>query len=468
MAIAPDILDRFKALAGPGGFAEDPETLAPYLIEWRERFRGRTPLLLRPRTKEDVAAILKLASETQTPIVPQGGNTGLVGGQIPDGEILVSLTRMRRILSVDPENNTMNLEAGVVLADAQAAAEAADRLFPLSLASEGSATIGGLLSTNAGGTNVVRYGNARDLVLGLSVVLADGRVLDLMRGLRKDNTGYDLKQLFLGAEGTLGLITEAVVKLFPRPRTVEVALVGLDDVASALALYHRVQEASGGAVSGFEVMPRIGLQFVLAHQAGTRAPFDPLPPWTALIEISSPARDPHLRGALESALADAIEAGGAVTAVLAESARDRAAFWALRDGLSEAQKYEGGSIKHDVSVPLSQIAPFIEEASRAVEAACPGIRVVAFGHLGDGNVHFNLSQPPGADRDVFLARWQEMNDIVHGIAHRRGGSISAEHGLGQMKRHEITRYKSATEMDVMRALKRTLDPHGILNPGKVV
>jgi FAD/FMN-containing dehydrogenase len=423
--------------------------------------------LLKPASTGDVAAIVKICADTRTPLVPQGGNTGLVGGQIPNGEVLLSLKRLNRVRAIDCDNNTLTVEAGCILADVQRAAGDADRLFPLSLSAEGSATIGGTISTNAGGTNVLRYGNARDLVLGLEAVLPDGRVWDGLRGLRKDNTGYDLKQLFIGAEGTLGVVTAAVLKLFPRPRTRETALVAVTSVEAAVALLHRMQSASGGSVTGFELMPQIGLGFVVKHIPGSRAPFAVEHPWVVLIELTSPARTSALRSALEETLS--AESGSQVRdAVIARNEREADEFWRLRDSMSEAQKPEGGSIKHDVSVPVSRIATFLTEASMAVEAAEPGVRVVAFGHLGDGNIHFNLSQPAGGQKEAFLARWQALSDIVHAIVARHHGSISAEHGLGIMKRDEITRYKSAVEIDLMRQIKRTLDPLGIMNPGKVV
>jgi FAD/FMN-containing dehydrogenase len=467
-APSPETLRRLKEAAGPKGWSEDASEIAPHLVEWREKYRGTTPLLLKPCSTQDVAAIVKICAETRTPLVPQGGNTGLVGGQIPNGEVLLSLKRLNHVRAIDRDNNTLTVESGCILADVQKTAGEADRLFPLSLSAEGSATIGGTISTNAGGTNVLRYGNARDLVLGLEVVLADGRVWDGLRGLRKDNTGYDLKQLFIGAEGTLGVITAAVLKLFPRPRTRETAVVAVPDPEAAVALLHRMQSASGGAVTGFELMPQLGLAFVLRHIAGARAPFAADHPWVVLIELTSSARTSALRSALEETLTLESDKGLVRDAVIARNEREADDFWRLRDSMSEAQKPEGGSIKHDVSVPLSRITAFLKEASEAVVAAEPGVRVVAFGHLGDGNIHFNLSQPVGAEKAAFLARWQTLSDIVHAIVAAHGGSISAEHGLGVMKRDEITRYKSAVEIDLMRQIKRTLDPLNIMNPGKVV
>jgi FAD/FMN-containing dehydrogenase len=464
MTISESILQRIEAALGPKGTTRDPAAIAPHLTEWRERYAGETPLLTMPATSEEVAAIVKICAETGTGIVPQGGNTGLVGGQIPFGEILLSLGRMNRIRDLDAACNTLTVEAGCVLAHVQRAAAEADRHYPLSLASEGSAQIGGLLSTNAGGVNVLRYGSAREHVLGLEVVLPSGEIWNGLRRLRKDNTGYDLKQLFLGAEGTLGIITAAVLKLWPRARARATAFVALADLTNLIPLLNHVQAATGGLACAFELVPRIGLDFVLRHVPGARDPLPSPAPWYALIEIESATPSP-----LEPVLASALGAAEALVldAAIASNARQRTDFWLLRERLSEVQKHEGGSIKHDISVPISSIAEFITTATAAVSQACPGARPVPFGHVGDGNVHFNLSQPPAADKAAFLARREELNLIIHDIAHSFGGSISAEHGLGRMKREEILRYKSPLEMELMRALKATLDPKGIMNPGKL-
>ncbi|HEX4302267.1 MAG TPA: FAD-binding oxidoreductase [Rhizomicrobium sp.] len=461
-----DTLARLKAAAGPKGFSEDAAEITPHLEEWRRKYKGRSPLLLKPATPAEVAAILAICNETATPIVPQGGNTGLVGGQIPfDGEVLLSLARMNRVRGLNAAAHTLSVEAGVVLATVQKTADDAGLFFPLSLAAEGTATIGGNLSTNAGGVNVLRYGMARDLVLGLEVVLADGRVLDHMTGLRKDNTGYDLKQLFLGAEGTLGIITATVLKLFPKPAAHATGFVAVPSPAAAVALLSRMQMATGGLVSAFEILPRIGLELVTAHISGTRDPLPAPSPWYVLVEATSAAQF-DLNAVFEHALA---EAGDLVSdAALAASDAQRAAFWALRENMSEAQKREGASIKHDVSVPVSEIPAFLDKATAAVLAVLPGARPVSFGHIGDGNIHFNFSAPIGSDPPAFLARWEEIQRIVHDIVHGFGGSISAEHGIGVQKRDQLGRYKSAVEMDLMRMLKRTLDPKNILNPGKVI
>ena len=470
MKPTPETLARMKAVVGAKGVVAEGD-IAPYLVERRELYVGRAAAVLRPASTQEVSALLKIAHETGTAIVPQGGNTGLVGGQIPreaGGEVVLSLARMNRIRALDAENNTLALDAGVTLAAAQAAAEEAGRLFPLSLASEGTCQIGGNLSTNAGGTAVLRYGNARDLVLGLEVVLANGDVWDGMRGLRKDNTGYDLKQLFLGSEGTLGIVTGAVLKLFPRPQSIATAFAAVPDVASAVKLLRVADNVSGGMVTAFELVPRIGLEFVTRHIEGAADPLPDPSPWYVLVEMSAGSATAGLDETLEAVLAEGLEQGLLTDAALARSQAQRADFWRLRETLSDVQRLEGGSIKHDVSVPVSRMGEFIAQATRAVEAAMPGVRVVAFGHIGDGNVHFNLSQPLGADKSAFVGRWNEMNALVHGIVRAMGGSISAEHGVGQLKRDEIAATKSPVEIELMRMLKKTLDPKGILNPGKVV
>ncbi len=468
MSASPETIARLKSAVGSKGFTEDPAEIAPHLSEWRSRYHGRSSLLLRPQSTSGVSAVVAICNETRTPIVPQGGNTGLVGGQIPlNGEILLSLERMKRIRAIDTDGMTATAEAGVVLAEFQGAADAAGVYFPLSLAAEGSATIGGNLSTNAGGINVLRYGSARQLVLGLEVVLADGRVLDLLRNLPKDNTGYDLKQLFIGAEGTLGVITAAVLKLFPKPRARETAWVAVPDPAAAIALLHRLQDATGGLLSAFELVPRLGLELVLTHIAQTKDPLRAPASWYVLAEAASGAAT-QLREVVERTLAEAAQAGIVTDAVFAANETQRLALWRLRESLSEAQKREAASIKHDVSVPIRAISELIRRGTEAVCALVPGVRPVPFGHLGDGNIHFNFSAPIGADADAFLARWGEVSRVVHDLVDELGGSISAEHGLGVMKRDEILRYKSAAEIEVMRALKHTLDPQNILNPGKVL
>jgi len=460
------IAQRLKDAAGPGGWSEDPSDIAPYLSEWRGRWKGVTPLLLKPAATENVARILSVCDETATPIVPQGGNTGLVGGQIPtQGEVLISLARMNRIRAVSIQDNTLVAEAGVVLANAQKAAADAGRLFPLSLAAEGSCTIGGNVSTNAGGVNVLRYGMTRDLVLGLEVVLANGRVLDLMRGLRKDNTGYDLKQLFIGAEGTLGIVTAAMVKLFPKPAGYTTVLVALADVGVAVELLNRLQDATGGLVTAFELMQRRALDLVIKHIPGTVNPFPAHDGWSVLIEVSNPSAFDATE-ALEQALAHAMDEGKVKDAVFAKTARDRESLWRLRESIPEAQRQDGASIANDISVPLSLIPEFIRSAEDAVRRVLPEARPFTFGHVGDGNLHFAI-QAPGHDAALIAAR-ADIERAVHQETSRLRGSISAEHGLGLAKNDAIARYKSADEIALMGALKRTLDPNNILNPGKLL
>jgi FAD/FMN-containing dehydrogenase len=466
--LAPELIARFAAIVGARHAITDPADLAPYVTESRGLFRGRTPLVLQPGSAAEVAAILALANETGTAIVPQGGNTGLVGGQVAlDGEVVLTLRRLDRIREIDTLSNAMTCEAGVVLANAQAAAATADRLFPLSLGAEGSCMIGGNLSTNAGGTGALAYGVARDLVLGLEVVLADGRILRGLNKLKKDNTGYDLKNLFIGAEGTLGVITAATLKLFPAPRTVETALVGVPSPQAAVEFLNLVQERSNRAATSFELFCRLAVDFALRHGAGCRDPLAAPHPWYVLVQLSSAARQ-DLRAILEGALHVGMERGLVGDAAIAESLEHRRAFWHLRDMLPEAQKPEGGSIKHDISVPVAAVPDFLREADAAVAALIPGSRPVPFGHLGDGNIHYNVTQPVGADTAAYLARWDEMNAAVHAVVTKLGGSISAEHGIGLLKRKLLLQVKDPVALDLMKSLKRTLDPNNILNPGKVV
>lgn len=464
------ILDRMAGIVGAKNVITDADAMVPYLKEWRDLFRGKAQGIVRPGSTAEVAELVKLAAETGTVLVPQGGNTGLVGGQIPISEgreVILSLQRLDKIRAVDTDGDTMIVEAGVTLKRAQDAAEAAGRLFPLSLASEGSCTIGGNLSTNAGGTAVLAYGNARELCMGLEVVLPDGRIWNGLRQLRKDNTGYDLKNLFIGAEGTLGIITAAVLKLFPAPAARATAFLAVPDPAAALELLNAAKAGAGGTLTTFELMPRIGMDFVLRHASGTRDPLSEPSPWYVLMEVSAQQAsglDEHV----EAFLGEALEKGIVTDAALAGSLTQRADFWKLREMLSEVQTYEGGSIKHDVSVPIHATPEFLARAIAAVEAMVPGCRPVPFGHLGDGNIHFNVSQPVGADKAAYLARWSEMNEAVHGIVAELHGSISAEHGIGRLKRDLLPGVKDPVELDLMRTLKRTLDPKRILNPGAVL
>jgi D-lactate dehydrogenase (cytochrome) len=466
--INDELLARFAGIVGARYAVTDPQAQEPYLVEMRDLYRGHTPVVLRPGSVAEVSAILKLANDTKTAIVPQGGNTGLAGGQIPHaGEIVLSLTRLDRIREIDAASNTLICEAGCVLARVQEEAAKADRLFPLSLGAEGSCTIGGNLSTNAGGTAAIVYGTARDLCLGLEVVLADGRVLNGLNKLKKDNTGYDLRNLFIGAEGTLGVITAAVLKLFPRPRAVETAFVGVPSPRAALDLLTLTQERAGSAVTSFELIARICIDFTLRHGERVRDPLQDTHPWYVLLELSSQTRE-GLRAVLEDVLAAGSEHGLVADAAIAANLDQAESFWNLRTQITESQKPEGGSIKHDVSVPVAAVPDFIAAASAAVEKLIPGCRPVPFGHLGDGNVHLNVSQPVGADKATFLKQWDAMNEVVHGIAARMHGSISAEHGIGRLKRDLLAKVKDPVALETMRALKRTLDPNNILNPGKVI
>ncbi len=453
--LAADLLARFVAIVGDKNAITDREAQAPYLTEPRDMFRGSSPAVLRPGSVAEVAEILKLANETATAIVPQGGNTGLVGGQIPQhGEIVLSLNRLDRVREVDPVSNTMTCEAGVTLLRAREAAADVDRLYPQLLPSEGSCTIGGNLSTNAGGTAALAYGIARSHALGIEVVLPDGRVLNALNKLKKDNTGYDLKDLFIGAEGTLGVITAAVLRLVPRPRSVE-------------TLFGLASERATGAVTSFELMLRLGVELVFRHGAGCRDPLPQAHPWYVLLELSSQARS-GLRAVLEEILAEGLERGLVQDAAIAESLDQAKMFWRIREMFGEVQRHEGGSIKHDVSVPVAAVPAFIAEANVAVAKLIPLARPLPFGHLGDGNIHYNVAQPVGADKAEFLAHWSEVNAAVFGVVAKHGGSISAEHGIGVMKRDLLPKVKDPVAYDLMRTLKRALDPRGILNPGKVL
>lgn len=462
-----DLVVRFAAIVGDKHAVTDSVEIAPYLVEERNLYHGRSSLVLRPGSTAEVAAICKLASETRTALVPQGGNTGLVGGQIPHhGEVVLSLRRLDKIREIDLRSSTMTCEAGVVLAVAQQQAAEVDRLFPLSLGAEGSCTIGGNLSTNAGGTTALAYGVARDLVMGLEVVLADGRTINMLSKLKKDNTGYDLRDLFIGAEGTLGVITAAVMKLMSKPRTVETAFVGIASPDAALALLALSQKEAAVTLTSFELIADICVDFCVRHGSNIRAPLSGRHAWYVLMEVSSHRDD--AREIIETILSCAMEQSIIDDAVIAMNSDQRTSFWTLREVISPAQKKEGGSIKHDISVPVAAVPTLIAEANAAVGNLIPGVRPAPFGHLGDGNIHYNISQPIGADRDAFLSRWREVNEIVHGIVNRLGGSISAEHGIGVLKRNELPRYKDSSMMDLMYMLKAAFDPLDILNPGKVL
>src|ERR1700729_3102276 len=465
--LSPELIARFRNIVGDKYAVTDAADIAPYLTEERDLYHGRSPLVLRPGSTAEVSAICKLASEHRIALVPQGGNTGLVGGQTPhNGEVVVSMRRLDKIREIDAASNTMTCEAGVVLQVAQQKAASIDRLFPLSLGAEGSCTIGGNLSTNAGGTAALAYGVAREMALGLEVVLADGRILNLLSKLKKDNTGYDLRNLFIGAEGTLGIITAATLRLFPKPRAIETAYVGLKSPDDALKLLEISQNEAAGSLTSFELLADIAVDFSVRHGIGIRAPLTGRHPWFGLMELSSSRDD--ARGTLESILSQGMEQGIVDDAAIASSLSQRAGFWKLRDEMSAAQKPEGGSIKHDISVPVAAVPAFIEEANAAVVKLIPGARPVPFGHLGDGNIHYNVSQPIGANASDFLARWHDVNVVVFEIVLRMGGSISAEHGIGVLKRDELPEVKDKVAIDLMRSVKALLDPLGIMNSGKVL
>lgn len=474
MTVTMSLAERLRAfvdIVGEANALTSAHDIKPYLTENRGLYHGASPLVLKPGSTQEVSAILKLASETGTSIVPVSGRTGLVGGQVPreDGhDVLLSLERMNKIREVDPVADVIVADGGAILADVQKAAEAHDRLFPLSLGSEGSCRIGGNLATNAGGTAVLAYGNMRQLCLGLEVVLPTGEIWDGLRRLKKDNSGYDLRDLFIGAEGTLGVITGAVLKMVPRPRGRQVAYVGLASPDAALALFEKASQRCGSALTGFELMPRIGIEFTTKHIPGVRDPLASIHPWYALVDISTSDSAEAADAMMHELLAEAHEAGLVSDAAIASSIAQQDAFWHLRESMSEAQRPEGGSIKHDVSVPISRIPAFLAEADAAVHALMPDARICAFGHLGDGNIHYNISQPVGADKAAFIARWREVNSVVHAVVHKHTGSISAEHGVGQLKRDELVASRPAIETELMHRIKQAFDPAGIMNPGKVI
>ena len=470
--LSPELIARFSAIVGDKYAVTDAADVAPYVIEDRNLFHGHSPLVLRPGSTAEVAAICRLATETRTALVPQGGNTGLVGGQTPcGGEVVISLRRMDKVREIDTRSNTMTVEAGLVLQTAQQRAAEVDRLFPLSLGAEGSCTIGGNLSTNAGGTAALAYGVAREMALGLEVVLADGRILNGLSKLKKDNTGYDLRNIFIGAEGTLGIITAATLKLFPKPRAVETAFVGLKSPDDALKLLGISRSEAAGSLTSFELIAAIAVEFSVRHGIGVRDPLTSRHPWYVLMELSSPRDD--ARNTLEAILARGMEEGAVDDAVIAANLNQQTAFWKLREEISAAQKPEGGSIKHDISVPVAAVPAFIAEVNAAVVKLIPGARPVPFGHLGDGNIHYNVSQPindgkNGGSTADFLARWHDVNAVVFDVVLRMGGSISAEHGIGQLKAPDLPDVKDPVAIELMQALKAMLDPLNILNPGKVL
>ncbi len=466
-----DLLKSIEEIVGRSGLLIDSRDTAPYLIDQKKEYNGRAVAIVKPKTTEELSKVVSLCSEKRIPIVPQGGNTGLCGGATPDNSgkaIVISLSRMNTIRAIDPLNYTITVDAGVILADIQKAADDADRLFPLSLGAEGSCQIGGNLATNAGGTGVLRYGTTRELALGLECVMPDGQIWNGMTALRKDNTGYDLKHLLMGSEGTLGIITGAVLKLFPKPKDIQTAFVAIRDSNAAIDLLARARSISDDRVTAFEWIARLGLDFVLKHIPDTRDPLSEKYSEYLLIEMASGHSDGNLRENFESILEKAMEDGLILDAVLAESEAQAKDFWRLRETIPEAQMTEGATIKHDISVPVSKVPEFLRAAESAIKKELPDIRICAFGHVGDGNVHYNVTTPENMDREAFFSRVAIINRTVHDEAISLGGSISAEHGIGVSKRRELTHYKSAQAIEIMRTLKAALDPQGIMNPGKVL
>ncbi len=465
------LIERFIEIVGVNHALVDQGVISSYLVEQRGLYHGRTPLVLRPSSPKEVSEIMKLASATGTPIVPQGGNTGLVGAQQPDesaNEIIVSMERLNRIRSIDVEGNLALVEAGVVLQTLQEKVDEKGRFFPLSLGSEGSCQIGGNLSSNAGGTDVLAYGNTRELCLGLEVVLPDGRILDDLRYVKKDNSGYDLKDLFIGAEGTLGIITAAVMKLFPKPQGKAVAYAAMKSPEKALELLLLAQKKAGSMLTGFELMAKVGMEMSLNYVKGARAPIEHESEWYVLLDLSSSHSDGEANNTMEDILSDALQQGIIEDASIARSVSQQKEFWRLREDMSPAQKLEGGSIKHDISVPIASIPDFISEAAKIIETISPGARIVCFGHMGDGNLHYNVSQPVGADKQAYLSLWGEMNHRIHTLVMSYNGSFSAEHGIGQLKRKELVAFKSPVALSLMRSIKQLFDPKNIMNPGKML
>lgn len=459
---------RLTDALGPKGVSTDAQEIDPHISDWRGRWKGSTPVLVKPATTEEVSKAMTLCAEYGFAVNPQGGNSGMVNGSVPQGEVLISLKRMNKVREVDVLNDAMTLEAGVILTRAQDVAEENDRLFPLSLGAQGVAMIGGLISTNAGGVQVLRYGMMRDLVLGIEAVLPDGKIWNGLRGLRKDNTGYDLKHLFIGAEGTLGIVTAATLKLFPRPAVKETAWVAVESPAKAVELLMLAKQASGGAVTGFEIVPKLGLELVLKHIPNTRDPLPTALPWRILMELSLP-REEGARDLIETLLGNAIEKGVAADAVICESEAQMAMVWKIRESIAVAERAHGKALKHDVSVPVSRVAEFMERGAELARTMAPGVDVIAFGHVGDGNIHFNITPPPGADQDRFVDHdGLPMSKAIHDLIASLNGSISAEHGIGRLKRDELAWRKSPVEMEMMRAVKRALDPDGRMNPGRVL
>jgi FAD/FMN-containing dehydrogenase len=463
-----DLVARLSEALGPKVVSTDPAEIAPHVQDWRGRWNGSTPVLVKPGSTAEAAMAMGLCAEFGMAVTPQGGNSGLVNGGVPYGEVLISLKRMNKVREVDVLNDAMTLEAGVILTTAQETADKHERLFPLSLGAEGVATIGGLISTNAGGVAVLRYGMMRDLVLGIEAVLPDGRIWNGLRGLRKDNTGYDLKHLFIGAEGTLGIVTAATLKLHPRPAVKETAWTVVNSPRDAVDLLARAKTASGGAVTGFEIVPAFGLDLVLRHIPDTRDPLPAATPWRVLIELSLPRRE-GARDLMEGLLGEAMETGLVQDAVIADSLAQSNMMWKIRENMAVAERAHGKALKHDVSVSVSRVAEFMERASDLARKIAPGVDIIAFGHVGDGNIHYNVTPPPGVDQDAFVeGEGLKVSKAIHDLIGELNGSISAEHGIGRLKRDELAWRKSPVEMDLMRAVKHALDPENRMNPGRVL
>jgi len=464
------ILTEIEQIVGPKGVISDPADMHGFLVEWRDKFVGKACAVILPKSTEEMSQVVKICARTNTKIVPQGGNTSLVGGSIPfesGDEIIISTKRMNKIRSVDLKGGTLVVDAGCILADLQAKADELGFMFPLRIGSEGSCQIGGNISTNAGGVQVLHYGTTREQILGLEVVLPDGQIWDGLTNLRKNNTGYDLKQLFIGGEGTLGIVTGAVVKMYPRPKYQQLAMIAVPDPAAAVSLLGLARRLSGDQVTAMEIIPRIAIDLVVKHVEGYTDPMPARYDWQVLVELSSSASD-NLAEVMQNILEEGFETEIILDAIVPASDAQQQKLWGLREEISGAQKPEGGSIKHDISVPVADIPEFIERADTALQDVIPNFRPVTFGHIGDGNLHYNPLQPEGMDKQEYLDMWEEVNRVVHDIVHDMNGSISAEHGIGRLKKNEMALYKSPEEIDMMRKIKQALDPQGLMNPGKLL
>lgn len=469
--ISKQLLSKFTEIVGAQYAIDESGDQTHYTHENRDIYVGRTPLVLRPANTAEVSAIVKLAHETNTKIVPQGGHTGHVAGGVPNDsndEIVIALGRMDKVRDLDLTGDTMTLEAGFILENAQKLADENDRLFPLSIGSKGSCQIGGNISTNAGGTGVLAYGNTREMVMGLEVVLPNGEIWNGLRRLKKDNTGYNLKGLFIGAEGTLGIVTAAVLKLFPKPKSRDVAFVGLDSPQKALDLFQLAKGGAGSSLTGFEIMPRMGIEFVLRYQSDIRDPMAEPHDWYVLMEISSNRADGDATGMMQDILGEALESGAINDAAIAQSITQQDEFWNIRETLAPAQKPEGGSIKHDISVPVHSVPEFFARAETIIMRELPGSRICGFGHMGDGNIHYNISVPVGGDSEKHLSNRLRINGLIHELVLSLNGSISAEHGIGKLKKEMMAATKDPVELNLMKVLKQAVDPQGIMNPGKLL